>query len=65
MTTITIQMPTEWDFILANQLRNSMRRDWEDSLFMAKRQKLDEVYFADRIDRTADILLQVMAQIPE
>lgn len=65
MTTITITMPTEWDFMLANQLRKAMRRDWEDSIFMAKRQKLDDVYFADRIDRTADILLQVMAQIPE
>lgn len=58
-------MPREWDFILANQLKKAMRRDWEDSLFMATRQKLDDVYFADRIDRTADILLQVMAQIDD
>ena len=58
-------MPREWDFILANQLRKAMRRDWEDSLFMAKMRKLDDVYYKDRIDRTADILLQVMEQIPE
>lgn len=58
-------MPREWDFILENQLRKAIREDWKASLFMATRMELDEVYFADRIDQTADILLQVMAQIPE
>ena len=55
-------MPREWRFILAVQLRKAMRRDWENSLFMAKMHKLDDVYFADEIDQTADILLQLMEQ---
>lgn len=62
MTKVTIEMPYEWDWLLQYQLKNAMRRDWEASIFMAKRHKLDEVYFADRIDKTADILLQLNAQ---
>lgn len=62
MTQITINMPREWDWMLESQLRKAIRRDWEDSVWMAKHTEQDEVYFADRIDHTADILLQVMAQ---
>lgn len=63
MTKVTIEMPYGWNWLLQFQLKKAMRRDWEESIFMAKNHKLDEVYFEERIDKTADILLQLNAQL--
>lgn len=62
MSTITLEVPYAWDWLLYYQLKRSIQRDWKESLFMATRDSLDDVYFADRIDQTADIMLQLRNQ---
>lgn len=62
MKQIILEVPYTWDWLLYQQLQRCIQQDWEDSLFMATRMELDQVYYADRIDRTADMLLQLRNQ---
>ena len=62
MSKITLEVPYTWDWLLYYQLKKSIQRDWKDSLFMATRDSFDDVYFAERIDQTADIMLQLINQ---
>ena len=62
MKKIILEVPYVWDWLLYQQLQRSIQHDWKESLFMASRLKFDEVYYADRIDRIADIMLQLREQ---
>lgn len=62
MRQIILEVPYEWDFLLYMQIKQMMRHDWEDSLFMASRGFTIDVYYRDRIDQMADILLQLRKQ---
>lgn len=62
MSKISLEIPYQWDWLLYHQLKRSIQKDWEESLFMAVRIPSDDVYYADKIDQTADIMLQLVNQ---
>lgn len=62
MSKITLEVPYAWDWLLYQHLQKCIIKDWEESLFMASRYPSDDVYYADRIDQTADIMLQLINQ---
>lgn len=62
MRKVTLEIPYQWNWLLYHQLKRSIQKDWEESLFMAMQIPSDEVYFADKIDQTADIMLQLVNQ---
>lgn len=62
MRKISLEIPYQWQWLLYHQLKRSIQKDWKESLFMAVQIPSDEVYFADKIDQTADIMLQLVNQ---
>lgn len=64
-TKIVIEMPFVRDFMLQRQIQKAMRKDWEDSIMVAKSPYYDgdSPLFAELIDQSADILLQIINQI--
>lgn len=62
MRQIILEVPREWDFLLYARIKEAMKNDWKSSLFMATRGYTDDVYYKDRIDQMADILLQLRKQ---
>lgn len=59
MTNYTIEINWVTDFYLENALKKVMRDSWKDSLFMSDQGYNKDVFYKERIDAIADILLQI------
>lgn len=59
MKTISIKVPETWDWLLLANLQKVMRELWKENILMINR-GYGEDFWADRIDNTADIMLQLM-----
>lgn len=62
MSKIILEIPYQWEWLLYHQLKRSIQKDWEESLMMAALIPFDDVYYANKIDQTADIMLQLVNQ---
>lgn len=59
-----VKVDYTWDFLLYNTIKKEIQRKWEETMMMAAR-GYGKSYWAEQIDKLADMLLQIINQNQE